>query len=170
MRVGVITLIIILNIIVETTLMPFLKINGITPDIMTTFIVSFGLLGGNPIAPIVGLFAGLLYDMTMGSIIGIYALQYMLIGFVIGSLNDKFYVGSFIIPMAFAAVSIILKEIIMFLYMFFIGLDVSVVSVFLNKTIPQAILTSIITPIIFYMMRKLYRYKFMTKKWYFKDS
>ena len=170
MRVGVISLIILLNIIVETTLMPFLKINGITPDIMAAFIVSFGLLGGNPIAPIVGLFAGLVYDMTMGAVIGVYAFQYMLIGFIVGSLADKFYVDSFIVPMFFAFIAILLKEAIMILYAYISRLDISLFSVLIGRIIPHAILTAIITPIILYMMRKLYRYKFMTKKWNFKDS
>lgn len=150
--------------------MPFLKINGITPDIMVAFIVSFGLLGGNPIAPIVGLFAGLVYDMTMGAVIGVYALQYMLVGFIVGSLADKFYVDSFIVPMFFAAVAILLKEAIMILYAYVYRLDLSLFSVLIGRIIPHAILTAIITPIILYMMRKLYRYKFMTKKWNFKDS
>ena len=44
---------------------------------MTTFIVSFGLLGIN--CPIVGLIGGFVYDMVMGSVLGVYALQYMLI-------------------------------------------------------------------------------------------
>lgn len=170
MRAGVIALIILLNVIVETTIFPFLKINGAVPDTMVAFIVAFGLLGGNPIAPIVGLLGGLVCDIVMGSVLGVYGLQYMLIGFIVGSIADKFYVGSFITPMIFTIFSIFLKEGMMLLYTFFMRLDVSAYNILVKVIIPEAIYTAILMPPIFYLMRRLYRYKFMTKKWYLKDT
>ncbi|NMA96094.1 MAG: rod shape-determining protein MreD [Clostridiales bacterium] len=170
MRVGVISLIILLNIVIETTIMPFLSINGVIPDFMLSFIVSFGLLGGNPIAPIIGFCAGLVYDMTMGAVIGIYALGYMIIGFIIGAIEDSIYVDSFIVPMALAMVAAVFKELIILIYTYIYGMDVSFFNLLLWRIIPHAILTAIATPLILFIMGRLYRYKFMTKRWKFRDS
>lgn len=170
MRALVVALIILVSVILETTLFPFLKLSGVAPDIMTTFIVSFGLLGGNPIAPIVGLIGGLVYDIVMGSILGVYALQYMLIGFMIGTLADKFFVGDIIIPVFFTVLSIFLKEAIMLLYAFFMRLEVSAYSILIKVAIPKAIYTAILMPFIYNFMQWLYKYKFMTKRWYFRES
>src|SRR5690606_36540636 len=137
---------------------------------MTTFIVSFGLLGGNPIAPIVGLIGGFVYDMVMGSVLGVYALQYMLIGFIIGSIADKFFIGDIIVPMFFSILAIFFKETIMLIYAFFMRLDVSAYSILIKIMIPKAIYTAILMPFIYQFMQWLYRYKFMTKKLYFKEN
>ena len=73
-------------------------------------------------------------------------------------------------PMFFSILAIFFKETIMLIYAFFMRLDVSAYSILIKIMIPKAIYTAILMPFIYQFMQWLYRYKFMTKKLYFKEN
>jgi rod shape-determining protein MreD len=167
MKVWVIAGILLCNIIVQSSLFPFIEIYGVCPDSLMVLVVSFALLAGNPTAVLAGLCGGLLQDIMYGQAMGFYAMQYMLIGYFVGLIYGKVFVGKSLIPLFFVGVSIIFRGLFMFIWGYFAGLDISVHTLFLTIVFPEMIYTMAITPLIYYYMNKLYKNKFMSRRWHF---
>lgn len=98
------TLLIVMHVL-ESTLFQYIRIGGVGPNFMIMIIVSFALLRGSKEGALIGIGAGLLYDLSFGLHIGPTVISYMLIGFVCGKLNRNFYRENFIIPFICTLVS-----------------------------------------------------------------
>jgi rod shape-determining protein MreD len=155
------------NIIIQSSLFPFIQIYGVQPDSLAVLVVSFALLAGNPTSAIVGLAGGLLQDIIYGPCVGVYALQYMLAGYTIGLVYGKVFADKMMVCMFFVALMVLLREFLMFIQLFFTGLDVSIYNVFFTVILPEIVYTVAVTPLIYYLMRRLYKYRFMTRRWHF---
>ena len=155
------------NIIIQSSLFPFIQIYGVQPDSLAVLVVSFALLAGNPTSAVVGFFGGLLQDILYGQSIGICALQYMLAGYIIGLVYGKVFADKMIVCMFFVALTVLLRDVLVFIQMFFAGLDVSMYNIFFTVILPEIVYTVAVTPLIYYLMRRLYKYRFMNRRWYF---
>lgn len=98
MRPVVLSILLIVMHVLESTLFQYIRIGGVGPNFMIMIIVSFALLRGSKEGMFIGACAGLLYDISFGLHIGPTLISYMLIGFVCGRLNRNFYRENFIIP------------------------------------------------------------------------
>ncbi|MBP3888204.1 MAG: rod shape-determining protein MreD [Cellulosilyticum sp.] len=105
MRPLVLSILLIVMHVLESTLFQYIRIGGVGPNFMIMIIVSFALLRGSKEGALIGIGAGLLYDLSFGLHIGPTVISYMLIGFVCGKLNRNFYRENFIIPFICTLVS-----------------------------------------------------------------
>jgi rod shape-determining protein MreD len=71
-------------IVIQTQVMRLLSLEGITPDILTIWIVYIALKRGQLQATIWGFVVGLLFDLTTGNFIGLSALTNTITGFAAG--------------------------------------------------------------------------------------
>jgi rod shape-determining protein MreD len=77
--------VLLVAILLQTTLVPDLRVRGIAPDLMLLIAVCGGLAGGAELGGIVGFAAGLLSDLFLQTTpLGLSALTYCLIGFAVG--------------------------------------------------------------------------------------
>lgn len=167
MKVWVIVGILVGNLIVQSTLFPFIELYGVKPDSLMILVVSFALLAGNPNSAMIGLCGGLLQDFLFSKGVGFYALQYMLVGYLVGLVYGRVFTDKLFVPIFFVSVSAIFRGLFVFLWMYFAGVDVSFPWLFLRTILPEAIYTAIMTPVIYHYMNKLYKYKFMNRRWHF---
>lgn len=78
-------------IILQTTLLNYISINNIKPNLILIFIICVALIKGGLESAFIGLAAGLLQDILTGGSIGPYALMGFLVGFSLGGFNKRFY-------------------------------------------------------------------------------
>ena len=88
MRLFILSLLLLAEIIIESSILPFIKIKGVTPDLVLITIVSMGLIYGKKEGIILGLIGGIFSDILFGRILGIHGLPYMLIGYL-GFASEK---------------------------------------------------------------------------------
>lgn len=81
----------IICFLLQNTVFAWLNIGGIIPDLLIVLIVTIGYHSGRIPGMIAGIITGLLLDITAGSLLGVYALCYMFIGYSVG-LISKYYV------------------------------------------------------------------------------
>ena len=103
-RILVMTVLILINFVLQATLFPHLAILGVTPDTAMVFIVSYGILRGDIEGAIFGFFAGLVHDMFGGMYIGLYALLGFLTGYVCGKPFRDFFKDNYFLPFAIVVV------------------------------------------------------------------
>ena len=84
--------------ILETTILQYMRIGGVIPNLMLVLVVSFALLRGSKEGMLIGATAGLLYEVSFGTFLGPTILTYAAIGYICGKLNKNFYRENFIIP------------------------------------------------------------------------
>lgn len=116
MRIFAISILLLVNLALEATLFQNLRIYGIKPDITLMIVVSFGILKGRNNGAYIGLAAGLLMDIMFGKVFGIYALAYMMTGYVSGMFNEKVFKDSMLPAIMFNGVAVALFQTIIYLF------------------------------------------------------
>jgi rod shape-determining protein MreD len=79
----------LLLVVVQTKLMRFISLEGITPDLLTIWIVYFTLQRGQMAGTLWGFAIGLFYDLSMGNFIGLSAFTKTIAGFTAGYFYDE---------------------------------------------------------------------------------
>ena len=151
-RVAVTVLIVLAAYLLQCTLFNHLELAGIKPNLILIVTASFGFM-------LVGFFAGLITDIQFGTILGFYALLYLVIGFVNGLFEQLYFDEDIKLPLFLISVSEFLYGIIIYLLMFMLRSDFNFLY-YLNRIIvPELIYTIVITlglyPLILFINHKL---------------
>ncbi|MDI6767739.1 MAG: rod shape-determining protein MreD [Bacteroidota bacterium] len=145
-------------IIIQTQVFQLLSINGITPDILTIWIVYVALTHGQLYATIWGFVAGLMFDLVMGNFIGLSALTKTVAGFTAGYFYEEnkapATLGSYRFLLLVLLVSIIHNTI--YSIAFTRGSDLSVWEAFFNVGMATTFYTSALTLIPMFAFARKY--------------
>ena len=152
-RVAVTVLIVLAAYLLQCTLFNHLELAGIKPNLILIVTASFGFMRGQKEGMLVGFFAGLITDIQFGTILGFYALLYLVIGFVNGLFEQLYFDEDIKLPLFLISVSEFLYGIIIYLLMFMLRSD------FNRIIVPELIYTIVITlglyPLILFINHKL---------------
>ena len=114
-RVLIYTLCVIVILVLQTTVLDFIKVFNVEPNILLVFVVCIALLRGNVEGAVLGLFSGLALDMIAGTTIGFYALLGMYLGFTAGSVNKGLYKDNLLVVVFFTFLFTFAYEILVFI-------------------------------------------------------
>jgi rod shape-determining protein MreD len=148
MRISIIGILIIIMHALSTTLFQNLRIGDISPNFMVMIIVSFALLRGSKEGSIIGLIAGLLNDISFGSLLGPTAVIYGIVGYMCGKFNKNFYRENFIIPFVCTLFSSLFYS-ITFMMGFILRGKVNFIFFFKSIVIPEIIYTITLSLVIY---------------------
>lgn len=105
MRWFITALILIFNLILQSTLFEYISIIGIKPNTAIIIVASIAFMRGEVEGGITGLVAGFLQDSFFGHFLGLNMFIYMIIGYFCGKFLSGFYKESVIIPTLIALVA-----------------------------------------------------------------
>lgn len=103
-------LMMIIFALLQSTVLDYLKIFNVKPNLLMVLIVIAAFLGNNIEGAMVGFFSGLIHDMISGRVIGFYALLGLYLGFCVGSLNKRLYKENIFAVIFFVLVSTLVYE------------------------------------------------------------
>lgn len=89
---------IVFNYILQATTLGAVAILGVKPDTALIFVVSYGILRGDMEGAVFGFATGLMHDLFGGYVIGLYAMLYMLVGYVSGKPFKDFFHNNYFLP------------------------------------------------------------------------
>ncbi len=95
----VVFIIIVICYLLQSTLFHSLAFASISPNLLIIVASSFGFMRGKKEGMFIGFFCGLVLDIFGGSILGMYALLYMYIGYFNGYFRKMFYPEDIKLPM-----------------------------------------------------------------------
>jgi len=150
-RIITMTILLILNFILQSTLLQHIRLNSVIPNTAIVIIVSMSLLRGRTEGSIIGFCSGFLQDIFFGSSLGFYALLGMLIGYYIGKYHANYYRENFALPVFFCFIVTIIYETIIFIFGPFFNGSFNYIYFFIRKIIPCAVYTAV-TAIIIYRL------------------
>lgn len=124
MQILIIFIIIIVNFILQSTIIQNLNILGVVPNTTLIIVASISLLKGKRTGSIVGLGAGLLQDIMFSPTIGPNAFVYFFIGYFLGLSEQKIYKDSLFIPFVFTILSTLAYHGVYYILMYFLGVNI----------------------------------------------
>ncbi len=145
--------------LIQCTVLPFLEIAGIKPNLLIIVTSSIGFMRGPREGMFTGITAGLLTDIQFGDMIGFYAMIYLLIGFINGLFRQMYFDEDIKLPLFLITISEFLYGIVIYFLMFLLKSDFDFLY-YLNRIIvPELIYTIVITlgfyPLILFINQKL---------------
>jgi rod shape-determining protein MreD len=96
------TLILVITILLQTTLIARLPIFGQRGDVVLLIAIAAGIAGGSQTGAIVGFVFGLTFDLLLQTPLGLSALAYCLTGYAVGAIQTGVLRSSWWIPVASA--------------------------------------------------------------------
>lgn len=142
-------LLIIINLVIQSTILPYMTIFGAAPNTALIIIVIISLLKGKYYGGFFGLALGLVQDIIFGTVIGVNALIYFLLGYTIGLIQSTLNIENKIIPVLCTALGTILYNLLYFLFMFFLARNIPM-DVMVKKTFSIGIIYNSLLSIFVY--------------------
>ena len=145
----------LLLLLLQSTLLGYVRIYNVKPNLLVIFIVCVALLRGNVEGASVGFFAGILLDMTFGKFLGFYALLGMYLGLAVGSVNRRLYRENYLVVVFFTFIATILYEAAVYILSTFMTGNMELVLPLTVKILPEALYNSVVSIFIFALVIKM---------------
>ena len=125
MTIIILILTVILNTIIESTIISYISILGYVPNIALIIITVVSLLKGKYHGAFLGLFLGLTQDILFGKVLGVNALIYFILVYTTGLIRNALNVDNLTIPVITTGLVTIAYNLLYFLIMFFLSMDIN---------------------------------------------
>lgn len=117
---SLMTAIIIVSFVIQTSLFNFINIFGVVPNLSLIVVVIFSLMTNGVVGGILGIITGVMYDAMLYHVFGIYTLIYFLIGSIIGTYSDDMLRENYIAYTAVTIISTVVMHFLLYLILFFL--------------------------------------------------
>ena len=155
MRWVVISIIMFIGYILQTTIIPSFELWGVFPNLILVLICCFAFLGGSKDGIITGVSLGLLSDLAYGRAIGLYTLLGLYLGVFAGKFNKRFFKDNYLVALVFMIVCTFVYEGIIYIFSVLIyNGDFHVITAFVKIAI-EAFLNAIVAVIVYPILLKL---------------
>ena len=146
-------------LVIQTTIVPLLAVNGIIPDLIIILLAFYTLKMGQLHGTILGFVYGLLFDLITGSLLGSSMLSKTITGFVIGYFYNENKKDIYLKSLLFPLIVLLGSTVDSFILSFFstTDLNISITTFFIEQGILPGIYTAVfsIIVIVFYPRRMI---------------
>lgn len=149
MRLILILLLIGASLLVQVSALNSFQIFGVKPDLVMLVVVFNAFLRGHREGAFVGFVAGIFQDILTGSYIGLNALSYMTVGYLVGMTEAKLYKDSSVIIMVLTWFASIAGQLVYYLLLLFGGVGISPVVALTRVMFPAATYTALLVPLFY---------------------
>ena len=148
---------IIVCFLLQSTVLHSVSIGSITPNLLLILCSSMGLMRGRKSGMWTGFFCGLLTDLFFGSVLGFYALIYMLIGYGNGFFQRVFYDEDIKLPLALIAGSEFLYGMVIYVLLFMLKSDFHFLNYLRHVIMPELVYTILVTLVLYQIILHINR-------------
>lgn len=133
-------------VLVQLTVIPFVSIQGVVPNLLLIAVVFFSILYGQTFGTVTGATYGLLFDLISGNLFGSNMLSLTVAGFIAGYFSGETRREKYLYTYSFTLVVLISALINAMIFSFFSVMDFN--TNFLQALFNHALLPSIYTSIV----------------------
>lgn len=160
MRRNIVTALLILVChILQTAVFPHLRFGGIMPNLSLILVAACGFMNGEKQGLLTGFICGLLTDLFGGTILGFYALLYMLAGYINGTFQRMFYPEDMKLPLILILLSDFGYGFTCYFFLFLLRNRLDFIYYFLHVILPEAVYTILVAfamyPLLLFIHKKL---------------
>jgi rod shape-determining protein MreD len=147
-------------LLIQTTLVPLISINGIVPDLILILLVFYTINNGQIFGTVLGFVFGFFFDLITGSLLGSAMIAKTLAGFIAGYFSSETKRSLYLQPVYFSLIVFLAAIVNSVVYSFFSALDFSttIFKLLFDNAFLPAMYTAVISIflIFFYPKRKLF--------------
>lgn len=144
-----------LLLMLQSTLLSYVRIYNVKPNLLIIFVICVALLRGNVEGASVGFFAGLLLDMAFGKLLGFYSLLGFYLGLAVGSVNRRLYRENYLVVIFFTFAATTLYEAAVYILNNFMTGSMELLVPLTVKILPEAVYNSIVSILVFAVVIKI---------------
>jgi rod shape-determining protein MreD len=144
---------VIVAVIVQTSVAPYLTVLGAKPDAAMVVVVSVAMMRGPIWGAAVGFAAGLLIDIALFQTMGISSFLFTLAGYFSGRYAEGVDPTSWFPPIFIVFVCTLVVQLLHAVMMYLLGVEASLYFVLLRIVLPTAILNALLAAPIFVVCR-----------------
>lgn len=154
-KIVIIALVIIVCYLLQTCIFSHLALANVTPNLLIIVTSSFGFMRGRKDGMFVGFFCGLLLDLSAGSYFGMYALIFLLIGYLNGLFSKLFYGDDIKLPIVLIAVSDLLYSFVVYVVLFLVKGKFDFLFYLRALILPEVVYTILVSIFLYLILYKL---------------
>ena len=158
-RFIVMVVILFISYLLQCTVFQKLTLASIKPNLLLIITASIGFMRGQKEGMFLGFFSGLLIDIQFGTMLGFYALIYLIVGYINGMFQKMYYDDNIKLPLCLIAGSELFYGITVYLFMFMLRSEFKFLYYLNHIIIPELIYTIAVTiglyPLILFINHKL---------------
>ncbi|AGC67357.1 rod shape-determining protein MreD [Thermoclostridium stercorarium subsp. stercorarium DSM 8532] len=156
-KILIVTSLIYVACLLQSTVLGYIEIHGIRPNLLLIVAVSVALLRNDLESAFTGLALGLGMDILVGRAVGWYGLGFFLANFIIARINPKLYKENPLIPVFFAFTSTLAIETLYYLITFFLKGYEDFLFVVTKLILPECLYNAVLSYPVFKLVSLVYR-------------
>ncbi|HHV46917.1 MAG TPA: rod shape-determining protein MreD [Tissierellia bacterium] len=156
MSILALVLIIIINFILQTTIVPYFSILDVVPNTSLIVVVIIAILNGKRVGAVCGLIIGLLQDIMFAMPLGINPFIYFFAGYLIGMTENKLSRESVLLPIFMTILSTIGYHLLYYLFTFFLGYEISIVDIMKDIVLVETIYNTLLSILLFKLLSRFF--------------
>lgn len=142
-------LFVFLSFLLQSTVFQAISFAGIVPNLLLVVTASYGFMYGEKDGIWTGFAAGLLMDIFYANFIGLYALLYMMIGFLNGKFAGNYYPEYIKLPMSLITGSDLLLSMCCYVFLYLLRGRFHLSYYFVSIMLPEMVYTVLVTLILY---------------------
>lgn len=154
-RVLSIAVIVLVSFLMQTTIFQSLALADVVPNFLLIVTVTFGYMRGEKEGMYTGFFSGLLVDCVFGSVIGLYALLYMGIGYLNGLCRKLYYSDHIVITVALISISDLIYNFFYYIFEFLFRSRLDFVFYLTRIIVPEMVYTLLAAVVLYRLLYSL---------------
>ncbi len=143
--------------LLQCTLFKHLSFGGIGPNLLLITTTSVGFMRGEKPGLLAGFVSGLFIDIFFGSVIGLYAMLYMYIGFLNGKFSRIFYPEDLKLPLALITLSNLSYGMVCYIVLFLLRGRLNFPYFFFHIILPETVYTIVMSILLYPVLLTLYK-------------
>ncbi len=159
----IVFIVILVSLILQTSVLPGIALEGISPNLLIVVTASYGFMFGDRKGLLIGFVCGLFCDICFGPLIGFRAGVYAAIGFLSGKFQRVLYVEDLAFPLSLIAVCDFVNGALTYVFIFMLRNRLFFRTFFAERMLPEMVYTVIAAIFLYPVLRVLYD-KFMRER------
>lgn len=143
---------ILICFLLQTTVFQWIALAHVTPNLLLILTVAVGLMHGRTQGLTVGFVCGILIDFCYSNILGLYALIYMLIGYLNGYGKKILAKDDLTIPVLMVGISQFIYFFLFYIFNFLLNGKLNFLFYFVRIGLPQIVYTVVVSVILYKLL------------------
>lgn len=156
MKRGIImSIIVLLCFLLQTTVFQGLALSGEVPNLILIAVVAVAYMRGRKEGMLIGFFCGLLIDLVYGDLVGMNAILYVIMGYLVGMCNEIYYRDELSVPIILIGISDFFFSLAFYIFNFLMRGRLDVFGYIWNTILPEVVYTVLIACVLYKPLHSL---------------
>lgn len=149
-------IVVVVAALVQTTWPDFLKIQGVTPELVLMLVVYFAIVSGEERSMFTGAIGGIYQDVASKAVLGHNILCLVVVGYAVGRISTRLVTDHPAVKAGLVLLAGIAQGILHTVIAYIQYPDTPVVTTIVSAVVPAAFYTALITPFVFLVMDRVF--------------